>query len=330
MKPSQARAAVELLADLRRPVFLWGPPGIGKSDIVAQIAKDRGIQLVDKRLSQSDPTELKGVPWPDQKKGVMKFFQDEELPTSGEGILFLDELNNAPAAVQAPAYQLILNRRLGSYVLPDGWAIVAAGNRRQDRSIVHAMPAALANRFVHIDMEPDLDDFLTWAANHGGISAETCGYLRWRPSNLAVTELPADVRAFPSPRTWAFADKIMAAKHVDEATKADLIAGTVGPGCAIEYIGFMREAKNLPPIDAILIAPDKVPVPTEPATLYATVARLDHATTTGNIEVLLKYAKRMPKEREVMYMQAVCRRVPDIMETKVVTDYILANKALLS
>lgn len=326
MKPSQTRAALELLVDQRRPVFLWGAPGIGKSDIVYQLAHDRRIGFIDKRLSQSDPTELKGLPWPDAERGVMRFLRDDELPVDGEGILFLDEMNNAPASVQAPAYQLILNRRLGKYVLPDGWAVVAAGNRSSDRSVVHKMAAALANRFVHIDMQPDTEDWIAWALNHGGISPGTIGYIRYRPANLYTEVVPVDARAFPSPRSWMFADKIANDTRIEPAVQHELIAGTVGEGCAVEYLGFIREAANLPNIEAILLAPEKVKVPSEPSTLYAVIGKLEHNVTPGNFETLLRYAKRMPKEYEVVFAMSCARNRKDIIETAAMTQYIVDNR----
>lgn len=328
MKPSQVKQAIEFAAiKQRRPVFLWGAPGVGKSDTIRQIAKDNKLQLIDKRMSQADPTELKGYPWPDQAKGVMKFLQDGTLPTKGKGILFLDELNLAPQAVQAPCYQLILDRQLGEYKLPDGWVIVAAGNRSTDRSGVHAMSAALSNRFIHIDFQADLDEWLDWAVLND-ISDATRGYLRYRPKNLQTADIKPGERAYPTPRTWAFADTILNSGLAPEI-ELELLKGTVGEGCAAELLGFAREARSLPNIDLILLNPDKAAVPESPSTQYAVVSALETKTTPSNFAQVAKYIKRLPKEFEVMFMQTAARRSDELCETQTMTDWLRENRSVL-
>ena len=185
MRPSQVSASLTHLIKRQRPAFLWGPPGAGKSDVVAEIAKDLGLELRDVRLNLLDPVDLKGFP---VVKGAgakqqMSFVPPDFLPTKGKGILFLDEMNSAPRAVQAAAYQLILNRKIGEYELPVGWAVVAAGNRAGDRAVVNDMPSALANRLVHIDFEVDVDDWYDWALQHG-VSDLTRAFIKFRPALL--------------------------------------------------------------------------------------------------------------------------------------------------
>lgn len=328
MKPSEMKAALKFtVLQQQRPCMVWGPIGAGKSDLVAQLADENGLDLIDKRLAQSDPTEIKGYPWPDQEKKVMTFFRDEELPTKGKGILFLDELVSAPQAVQAVAYQLILNRRIGKYVLPKGWSVIAAGNRLTDRSVVHAMPAALANRFVHLDFVPDMEDWIDWAIENR-ISDATRGYLRFRPANLYTDKPDPGQRAFPSPRTWAFADQIVNSGLAPEV-EMELLSGTVGEGTAIEYMGFVREAKNLPNIDRILLDPDNVKVPESPSTCHAVVAAVEARTTPANFDTVIKYIKRLPKEFEVLFMQSMSRRGDDYCETKVMVDWLRENRSIL-
>lgn len=328
MKPSDVQVAIDYVAvQQQRPLFLWGPPGIGKSDIVRSVAAKLKIGLADKRLSQSDPTELKGYPWPDSKTKTMVFFRDGDLPTKGKGILLLDEMNSAPQAVQAAAYQLILDRRLGDYELPAGWCVVAAGNRAGDRSVVHAMPAALANRFVHVDVTPDLDDWKAWA-HVNGISAATTGYLSYRPANLYTDKIEPGARAYPTPRSWAFADQILNAglpPHIE----MELLQGTVGEGVAVEYAGFAREQRNLPKIERILVSPETVPIPDSPSTCYALISLIEHHTTPNNLGLLMKYVSRMNTEFQTVYMRTIARRGDEYVETAAYVDWIHANKAVL-
>ena len=168
MKPSRSAVVMKRLLATRWPVFLWGPPGAGKSSVVRQVAADEGLPVVDIRASLLDPTDLRGIPAVENGKAI--WCPPSFLPTVKDGpggVLFFDELSAAPPLVQASLYQLVLDRRVGEYVLPDGWRIIAAGNRQEDKSIVFRMPAALANRFVHLDFEVDYDDWRTWAVGRG-------------------------------------------------------------------------------------------------------------------------------------------------------------------
>jgi hypothetical protein len=308
-------------------MFLWGAPGVGKSDLVTQVAKDLDYELRDVRLSLMDPTDIKGFPVPDTKKGLMRWLPADFLPTSGKGILFLDELTQAPAAVQGAALQLTLNRKIGEYTLPDGWAVVAAGNRTTDRSGTHAMLAALSNRFVHLDYHVDPEDWIDWAIANG-ISDATRGYIRYRPANLSTERIEVGMRSFPTPRTWAFADNIVGSGLPPEVEMA-MIGGTVGEGIAAEYLGFVREAKNLPNIDMILLDPNAVPVPESPSTCYAITSALESRTTGSNFGRLLKYVARMSKEFEVVYVTSVTKRDKSIAETTEFVDWCRENRSAL-
>jgi MoxR-like ATPase len=157
MTPIELRQYLDRLVTSKTEIstMIWGPPGVGKSSIVAQIAKSHGIAFVDVRLSQLAPTDLRGLPVPEN--GRSKWFPPEFLPDGGKGILFLDELNMAPPAMQGIAQQLILDRKVGSYTVPPNWFIWAAGNRKEDRASVFEMPAPLANRFLHLTVLPDMD-----------------------------------------------------------------------------------------------------------------------------------------------------------------------------
>ena len=159
--PKGAMKAIRKAIQTRRPTFLWGPPGIGKSDVVKQIGEQAGREVIDVRLALWEPTDIKGIPYYNADKGTMVWAPPSELPTDPEStaIIFLDELNSAPPAVQAAAYQLILNRAVGTYKLPKGVDLVAAGNREGDRGVTYRMPAPLANRFVHLEMKVDFDGF---------------------------------------------------------------------------------------------------------------------------------------------------------------------------
>src|SRR2546423_9189043 len=192
------------------PVMVWGPPGVGKSRIVAAIAEAHRVPLVDIRLSQMEPTDLRGIPFRNgaRVEWSVPALLPEESRHGARGILFLDEITSAPPTVTAAAYQLILDRRLGEYEVPAGWAIFAAGNRYGDRGVSYVMPSPLANRFTHYEIEPHLDDWIAWA--HGsGLDDRVIAFLRFRPDLLFHFDAGRNPVAFPSPRSWEYAHRAL-------------------------------------------------------------------------------------------------------------------------
>ncbi len=327
MKPSSLRSALPKLLAKQRPVFLWGAPGVGKSDVIKQIAEDHKLELRDVRLSLLDPIDLKGFPTVDSVKKQMSWLPADFLPKKGKGLLFLDEMNSAPQSVQAAAYQLVLNRKIGEYKLPDGWSVMAAGNRASDRSVVHAMPAALANRFVHLDFDINVDDWSHWAMENE-LHTDLRAFIRFRPNLLHCFDSAANPRAFPSPRSWAFVNDIYKDSHSAD-DEYELIKGTVGEGAAAEFSGFVRQIKDLPTIDQVLLDPDGTKVPTSPAGMYAMATALDSKATTANIARIMKYTDRMPVEFQVVFVRSAIRRDGKLTGTKSYMDWGIRNQNVL-
>lgn len=329
MKPSQVIQALTHLVKRQRPAFIWGPPGAGKSDVVQSVADLLAIELRDVRLSLMDPTDLKGFPIVSGTAGKkqMSWAQPDFLPTKGKGILFLDEMNSAPQSVQAAAYQLILNRKIGDYTLPDGWTVLAAGNRAGDRAVVHQMPSALANRLVHIDFDVDMEDWYDWATAKG-VSDITRAFIRFRPGSLHNFDSKKNERAFPTPRSWVFVDDIIQSGLAQD-TELELIKGTVGEGAAIEYISFARMAKDLPTAEEILLNPDTAPIPKDPSGKYAICTALDTKTTPGNIDRIMRYIERVDKEYQVLYMRSAIIANRELSKTKAYISWIIDNKEVI-
>jgi MoxR-like ATPase len=248
--------------NLKISTMIWGPPGIGKSSIVAQVAQHHKIDFVDVRLSQLAPTDLRGLPVAED--GISKWYPPEFLPRDGKGILFLDELNMAPPAMQGVAQQLILDRCVGSYSVPQGWYIWAAGNRKEDRATVFDMPAPLANRFLHLQVEPDFDSFKLYAVA-AQIHEQIIAFLAFRPNLLH--KLDPQQPAWPSPRSWMMASYL----H-----KAQLdIAPAVGMDTASEFAAFVKLYQSLPDLSSIFTGKgDAIPFPSEPSVRYATTIGL--------------------------------------------------------
>ena len=240
----------------KRPIFLWGPPGVGKSDIVQQITDDAGGYMFDLRLGQMDPTDLRGMPYFNKELGVMDWAPPIDLPSPEFAkdypmiTVFLDEMNSAPASVQAAAYQLVLNRRLGKYVLPDNVVIIAAGNRESDKGVTFRMPTPLANRFVHVEIRADYEAWLDWAVENS-IHPDVVGYLSFAKQDLYDFDAKSSSRAFATPRSWSFVSELIE-EDMPETTATDLIAGTVGEGLAVKFQAHRKIAGKLPnPTDVL-------------------------------------------------------------------------------
>ena len=251
--PKSAKRSIRKAIQTRRPVFLWGPPGIGKSDIVKQIGEDAGREVVDVRLALWEPTDIKGIPYYNADQGKMVWAPPSELPTDPEStaIIFLDELNSAPPAVQAAAYQLILNRRVGTYELPKGVDVVAAGNREGDRGVTYRMPAPLANRFIHLEMKIDFDDFQEWAVNNA-VHPDVLGYVGCAKQDLYDFDPKSPSKAFATPRSWVFVSDLLKDDDCDIDTLHNLIAGAVGDGLAVKFMAHRKIAGRLPKAEDIL------------------------------------------------------------------------------
>lgn len=241
----------------KRPLFLWGPPGIGKSELVADIAKELGGYMIDLRLGQMEPTDIRGIPFYNKEVGKMDWAEPIDLPDEELAsqypivILFLDEMNSSAPSVQAAAYQLILNRRIGKYKLPENVVMVAAGNRESDKGVTYRMPTPLANRFIHQEMKCDFASWQDWAVTHN-IHKDIIGYLGSNKQDLYDFDPKSSSRAFATPRSWSFVSEILSDDDSDEETITNLISGTIGEGLAIKFNGHRKISGRMPKPEDIL------------------------------------------------------------------------------
>ena len=259
---SEVRSSLKKLIqnDVKHSVMIWGAPGVGKSSAVKGVAKDLGLGFVDTRVSQLAPTDLRGLPYIEES--IAKFAPPSFLPQSGEGILFLDELNMASPTMMGIAQQLILDRQVGDYTVPEGWFIVAAGNRTEDRAAVSQMPAPVANRFIHFTVEHDLASWKEYAIKVG-ISEQIVSFLNFRPELLF--SFNRNATAWPSPRSWEFADSL-------HKVGLDL-EHAIGDGAASEFRSYQAIYSRLPDIAAVLRG-EKVKLEKEPSLIYASLGAI--------------------------------------------------------
>jgi len=279
VSPNKAKKSIIRAFKKKRPLFLWGPPGIGKSDIIGQVTTSLpNSYLIDIRLSLWDPTDIKGMPYYSANDNTMKWAPPAELPTAEFAAqydhitLFLDEMNSAAPSVQAAAYQLILNRRVGTYKLPDNVSVVAAGNREADKGVTYRMPAPLANRFIHLELAVNFDDWFNWAVANNQ-HTDVVGYLTFAKKDLYDFDPKSSSRSFATPRSWSFVSELIE-DDLDEATTTDLVAGAVGEGLALKFMAHRKVASSMPNPSDILAGKVKEMKSKEISAMYSLTVSL--------------------------------------------------------
>jgi hypothetical protein len=278
-----------------------------------------GLDLTDVRATLLDPVDLRGLPRLTGDSAV--WCPPAFLPRDGDGVLFLDELAQAPPLVQSACLQLTLDRRIGEYELPDGWSVVAASNRAEDRAGTHRLISPLLNRFLHLDLDVCHGDWQTWAVG-AGIAPEVRSFLSYRPALLSQFDPAANPRAFPTPRSWQFVSDVL--PRTPDYLLHAVVAGCVGDGPAAEFLGFLRLYRELPDLDTVLARPDVAPVPREPAVLYALVGalveRCRHSQTP--LAGFVTYALRLPDEFAMLALRDALAVNPKLASLPPVQQWI--------
>jgi hypothetical protein len=237
--------------------------------------------------------------------------------------LFLDELTAAPQMTQAGCYQLVLDRKLGEYQLPDGWVVTAAGNPASERGVHFSMPRPLRNRFVHLDLEPDFEDWCRWAVR-AGVRPEIIAFLRFKPALLHTGDVTSDANAWPTPRSWEMASNVLTGFSRRQSSsfcvgsteiEAQLLEGTIGIPATTELVAFLRLFRQLPSVDEILLNPDGAPLPAEPSAQIAIATALGRVMTDHSIRNGMRYLDRMPTEMRVLAVRDAAARHRSITHT---------------
>jgi hypothetical protein len=300
VRPSQLCHTLVSLVPTKRAIYIWGSPGVGKSSLVRQAAMSLSLDLVDVRATLLDPVDLRGLPRLVGDRAVWN--PPAFLPSGGNGVLLLDELAQAPPLVQAACLQLVLDRKIGEYTLPDGWSVIAASNRSEDRAGTHRLISPLLNRFVHLDLEVSNEDWQAWALT-AGMAPEVRGFLHYRPALLAQFEPAANPRAFPTPRSWQFVSDVLV--RTPQELLHPVVSGCVGEGPAVEFLAFVRLYRELPDLDQLLAKPDAAPVPRDPSILFALCGALVERCRNAKAPLVnfVTYALRLPEEFTVLALR---------------------------
>ncbi|MCK5294173.1 MAG: hypothetical protein KAJ49_05930 [Arcobacteraceae bacterium] len=309
--------------ETKTPLFIWGTIGIGKSTIVKDVAKHLAKKLgckfkegetnggtvfsfIDVRISQLEPSDLRGLPNIDTKTNTTQWVIPNWLPRSedSKGILFFDELNLAPPSIQASAYQLILDRRLGDYKLPDGWVIISAGNTAEDRANIFDLPSPLANRFAHITLAvPDKEAWVEWALNNG-IDTDLIAFIEFKPSYLYKFDRRNKDKAFPTPRSWEYASRLVKDRKLSLSDKDILVSSAVGEAIATEFIAFQRLQSKIN-IKDILKNPASVEKITEIDLKYSLLSAIveEYKKDKKHLKEILEVCNHLPPEFAILLLR---------------------------
>lgn len=263
---AETKAMVMACIIANEPVMIHGMPGIGKSDMIREIGRELGREVIDIRLALLESVDIKGYPFlkevikEDTETGekttekALSFAMNEEFPRdpNSTAIMFYDEINAAMQTTQLAMYQMILDRCIGTYTLPKGVAQVAAGNREADKGGTFTMPKPLENRFVHVEMSPTFNDWVNWAIT-SNTHPQVIGYLAKNEAKLNAFDPKLSTRAFATPRSWAKASKLL---HLNENSSEDaiynLMAGCIGTAVAMEFNAFRKISHEIPSADEVL------------------------------------------------------------------------------
>ena len=367
LRPGELATTLALLVEAQQPCIVWGPPGCAKSQIAQQVAAAAGLEYIDVRALLLDPVDLRGIPWramnvleraladvivAEHRNGdvasdvpsIVERYQDVAalldertrwappsfLPPSlskGKFLINLEELPSAVPMVQAALYQLVLDRKVGEYVLPEGASLIACGNRETDRGVVHRMPTPLASRFVHLEIRVDTEDWLAWGAANA-IAPEVLFFLTYEPTLLHHFDPQSKEKAFPCPRTWEFASNIVKRRNgLSPEVERALFRGTIGEAAAVEFAAFLKVWRELPHPRAILNDPENADIPQNASALMALCGALYKLASDVNFDAIVTYATRLRREVGQSLVGACTTRVPALQRSPAFIRWAAAKTA---
>lgn len=334
VKPSQAISMITTLLKARLVPIMCGSPGIGKSQLYQQVADFFNLLLIDIRLGQCDVTDLNGFPTIVGKKASyvpMDTFpiEGDAIPAGYSGWLILfDEITSAVPALQAAAYKVLLDRKIGQHKLHKNVAVCAAGNLETDNAVVEPMSTALQSRMVHLELVVDFKEWIDWANTHD-INHKITSYINFTPGKLYTFNADHTDKTYACPRTWEFASRIL--NTADEGSKdlLPLLAGALSEGVAREFLGFCRVYESLPTLAQIVLSPDTIKVPGEPSILFALTGSIAHNANMDNFTQLMKFVERLPVEFQVVCLRESVRRNPTLKAHPAVLAWIRKSAAEL-
>ncbi|MBL1322206.1 MAG: hypothetical protein COA63_014275 [Methylophaga sp.] len=328
VSPNELKIYAKRTIEQKLVPYITSSPGMGKSSLVQEIADEGNLMLIDVRLAQCTPEDLNGFPMRVGDKAQFVPFDifpivGDKLPEGKNGwLIFLDELSSAPKSVQAAAYKLILDRKVGSFPLHNDVYMVGAGNKAGDKAVVTKMSTALASRIIHFELELQIDQWLAWATEQE-LDHRILAYINYNNSALMDFEPDNITTTFPCPRTWEFLSKLIKGTKVSNDV-LPLVVGTIGAGTGIEFIQFAQIFGSLPSLADIIAKPKSISVPTEGSIRYATLFMLIDKIDSSNIDPILDYIERYPTEFKIIFSKGVNSKNMELRKTsKKFTNFLL-------
>lgn len=328
IRPSDLTAELRANALADIPSMLWGPPGIGKSEIAYEFGESMNAKMYELRANLFDPVDVRGgLKVVEQEDGTYRtrYGVPEDYPDSnyqGAVLLLIDELPNAPKTTQNALLQLLLNKKIGTYQLPPNTIIIGAGNRAQDRAAVNEMPSPVRNRFAHYTLEANVDDWVKWAMINN-VHDSITSFIRMRPSLLHNTD--GTDYAFPTPRTWAMLNRKL--PHMTDEFYG--CSSLIGDGPAGEYLSYKAIYKDMPDIDQIIEKPSTSTVPTDTSVLFAVSGALASRADKDNFDKIMKFVRRMPAEYQVITVRDSIAKQQELVTLDCFTKWTTDNAAVL-
>lgn len=318
MTPRQVTKKLEKILRANLVANIKGSPAIGKSAVVATVAKKLGLKVIDHRLSTSAPEDLTGLPY--FENGRAKFFPFSELfPLEGDTVpegfvgwlLFLDELPSASKSVQAAAYKLILDRMVGQHKLHEKVLIVTAGNLDTDRAITNSVGTAMQSRLVHLEMVPNFTEWYEDVALKLGYDERIIGFLHYASGHFYDFNPGHSNHSFCAPRTWDFMNKLVKGQDIDDDDLA-LFSGTISPAAAAAFIAFSKVSKDLIRVETVVKDPEGTKLPADAQIRFATITHLMSNISEDNLDALVTYITRMDLTAQVMFFRGLIVLHPEL------------------
>lgn len=328
MRATLLKETIKSLFPITRTLSIEGSPGGGKTTIVHEVAQELDIPCIERHM----PTMLVedfGILFPETDSNMLHYKLPEWFPVKGkapeQGILLFDDRNQAGPDLQKVLANICQARTLHGVPMPDGWQVISTGNRQSDRAGANRVLSHLRNRETVLELETHLDDWTSWAINHG-VKPEVISFIRFRPGLLHDFDAQRDQNA--TPRSWVDGVSNVLGTVPAEA-EYECFKGAVGEGAAAEFVGFVRIFRKLPNPDAILLNPQTADVPKDPATLYALSGALAQRATESNFERVCQYSERMPPEFSVLTISYAARKNPDLANTQAFTKWSINHQDVL-
>lgn len=325
MKPSELKTLISnrFKAGIRRPILVESIPGLGKTQIAAQVAEDLGVGFLAIHAPLLQPEDY-GFPVISAKRDDVNFVVSKaKFPVEGsdfpeQGIFLVDELSQADASAQKILANLFQEREIHGEKIKPGWMMIATGNRTTDRAGANRILSHLGNRVTRVTLEASIDDWIQWALTTGEVKTEVIAFIRFKPALLANFDPQQDINA--TPRAWS--EGVSATLGaIPSELEFESFKGDVGEGAASEFIAFVKIARELPSVDKVLLNPTKESVPKDGSARYAITGALAHVTTGANFSRAMKYIERLPAEFSVLFVRDVTARDPDICNTKTFIEW---------